>query len=154
MFKHIEDIQFRFHSVRTSLYNQVKMPTRKAMRNCGSLLAHCIRLIDSLIYKIGKTRIIYKIGITTNIKTRWEWYRDTEGFANMHVMMSSTNKALVEMMEASLIALCKKDGLTGLRNERAGGDGGLSTEARDHLGNVLFLYVVSQTCTVLHRVGG
>ena len=88
---------------------------------------------------------IFKIGITSHPRARWQQYAE-EGYAAMHLLYASADARLIEALETDLIAALRRR--QGCRNTNPGGEGAMYRFSPPY-----FLYVAAQPCGSLGLVG-
>lgn len=92
--------------------------------SCGKILAHAKNQITSMRETMGIRICIFKIGVTSNPKRRFEWYLE-RGYSCMWVLAESDSQDLIHMLEAALISEFGKH--IGCRNKPdSGGEGALN----------------------------
>ena len=126
-------------------------PKKGSSLTTGSILDHCRGRIDYLIGKFGGPELcIFKVGIASNLLPRYDSHID-EGYCRFVCLLASRNLALIEMLEAALVAVCEKH--RGCRNTQGGGDGGL--QKRTHYGEdpVFFAYIAVARADAAIRPG-
>ena len=96
---------------------------KKGTPTCGKILAHAKDQITSIRERHGVKLCIFKIGVTSDPPTRFEWYAE-RGYTCMWVLHESSSADLIHMLEAALILHFGQH--VGCRNKpNSGGEGAL-----------------------------
>ena len=118
----------------------------------GKIVTHAEDVVWNMVEKHGGDRCVLKLGICSALAPRWTSYKDA-GWKTMCCLMCSESLAVIEMLEATLIAIFKHR--TGCKNDNPGGDGGLRKRVHYlvQVGMpVFFMYVVCQNGDALHPI--
>ena len=106
------------------IYNHCMIKTKVSPAS-GRILSHCMEKVVSFREKTGGIRLcIFKIGVTADLASRFQLYKD-QGYTAMWVLDIASTVEHVHMLEAALIYEYHKH--VGCKNRKgSGGDGALN----------------------------
>ena len=113
---------------------------------CANILKHCTRQVECVRRAYGGAVCVFKIGITADPVTRFQYYRD-ENLDSMTLLHVSESCELTNMLEAALIQTFKH--INGCRDINLGGEGGMYRSPPPY-----YTYIVAARADGRLRIGG
>lgn len=110
-----QEQQCQFHGIHISY-----LSSRRGRANAGTILHRCLSAVDSFRDRMGRRLCVFKLGLTANPITRFEFYKEAN-YTHMALLHVSDQLGVAQMLEAALIAFHLST--HECRNERFGGEG-------------------------------